>query len=823
MVKGIRVSLTIVALFIVSSTCAAPFAPCQAFDDAHNAGQEIVTDTVRNLIYLAIPSSNEVRVFNGSNGEMLDSIIVGPNPRTLDISPDFGWLYVAVTGSSSVAKINLSARTIDKVIALSFPPHSVQTDGRGYLYLSSADLGDGEIRVVEESTGIVIASSYSAVMGSILDVSPDGSTLLSIPLWVTPSMIEKYRIGSGSLQFQGEIYYVVYELSQAVVDWRNDRLYLACSGPDWGIEVLNISTGAPIRFLPLGDEPTGVALTSDSGTVFGEHSGWVDWGPRNRVVAYNTSTFDLQGMIQLPSAAIFLTVSADSVNLFTCYPFQCIPLNPTATPLYPEPGSHFGYTPSHIEANLTMSGLPPIDETNSSIHIGGSTLATVLTANNTLIAFIAVNLSDGAWDVSVGILWRRTLYYCNWSFIIDRIGYSSYRPRITPLSPAPGFSMSRFPNNVTATVFFGSPAVIVSHAEVWIDGAKRNASLGSDGILTGNVSDPLSITSHRVVAVIYWAGESASVTWDFTLEEMVPAIWETSPSSGALIECGIVNVRVSLSLGFPPASPASTALRIDGQDIQSNFTLMPNGTSCAVSSASDQNLSDGNHTATVLLNWQGRVLEYSWHFTVDKAIWIDRMLIRYTADANFTILVPNNWTMAPHESIGDAQYELVLRGPILSENYQANVLIACSKENRAKDDPDYLRAQADAALSELVSQGLSVSMVGEPSFSEISNHTAIVFTLRWTSPSIMQKIVILVDEGRHKAWLMMFSIGSSEYQTYAPAFDRMILSFEIKEEDDHRGFLGSPASIALLMGIAGVAAAALFLIRGRGWSRTQRR
>ncbi|MBI4905565.1 MAG: beta-propeller fold lactonase family protein [Acidobacteria bacterium] len=81
---------------------------------------DIVQDAARGKLYIANSGLNRVEVFDTVSNTLLGPIKVGQLPRSLAMTPDGRWLYVANTGGESVSIIDLEqGRVVDRV---QFPP-----------------------------------------------------------------------------------------------------------------------------------------------------------------------------------------------------------------------------------------------------------------------------------------------------------------------------------------------------------------------------------------------------------------------------------------------------------------------------------------------------------------------------------------------------------------------------------------------------------------------------------------------------------------------------------------------------------------------------
>ncbi|MFB3825989.1 MAG: beta-propeller fold lactonase family protein [Bryobacteraceae bacterium] len=81
---------------------------------------DIVSDTLRQKLYIANSGMNRVEVFDTNTNQFLAPVKVGQLPRSLALSPDGNFLYVANTGGESISVIDLEKQEVTGKVR--FPP-----------------------------------------------------------------------------------------------------------------------------------------------------------------------------------------------------------------------------------------------------------------------------------------------------------------------------------------------------------------------------------------------------------------------------------------------------------------------------------------------------------------------------------------------------------------------------------------------------------------------------------------------------------------------------------------------------------------------------
>src|SRR5262249_52419787 len=112
---------------------------------------DLAYDPVRNLVYLANPTRNEIEVYSVSAGKLTGTLIAGIQPGSLAISPDSNTLYVANIGSLSVSAINLDAQRSVAEYFVGSRPDAIAVGVDGVIVI----LGTGGLMRLNPSTRLI--------------------------------------------------------------------------------------------------------------------------------------------------------------------------------------------------------------------------------------------------------------------------------------------------------------------------------------------------------------------------------------------------------------------------------------------------------------------------------------------------------------------------------------------------------------------------------------------------------------------------------------------------------------------------------------------
>jgi len=91
------------------------------------ASNDLVYDALRGVLYASVPSSagssgNSIATIDPRSGLVVDSLMVGGEPRPLAISDDFSTLYVGLNSNNSVRRLDLATRNLEEPITFTPDP-----------------------------------------------------------------------------------------------------------------------------------------------------------------------------------------------------------------------------------------------------------------------------------------------------------------------------------------------------------------------------------------------------------------------------------------------------------------------------------------------------------------------------------------------------------------------------------------------------------------------------------------------------------------------------------------------------------------------------
>jgi YVTN family beta-propeller protein len=216
--------------------------------------------------YVTNEATGNVTVINTSSYAIVATVAVGTHPQSVAILPNGTQAYVANNTSDNVTVINTSTYAIVATVTVGNNPTSVAASLDGTkVYVANA--GDNTVSVINTQTYTVFALSP---VGNLFDapyisqgiaVSPDGtevyvanqndntlSTINSTTSMTSPETISAQDTPTGiAITSNGKLAYVT-----------------ARSGGF--VSVIDLSTGATLTTIPVGNNPIGIAITPGPAT-----------------------------------------------------------------------------------------------------------------------------------------------------------------------------------------------------------------------------------------------------------------------------------------------------------------------------------------------------------------------------------------------------------------------------------------------------------------------------------------------------------------------------------------------------------------------------
>jgi DNA-binding beta-propeller fold protein YncE len=738
------------------------------------AGQEVLSDPARPVIYWAGAAGNDLKFINSSTGGIIDSIIVGDGPSSICLSPDGTTLYVALPQYKCVIVVDADSHSITGNISLSFFPLSVRLDGKGFMYASGTNDNAGWLYSVDMHNWKVKDSVAPGWGRLVIEVSPDGTTLLAMHLESSPVKVYKYGINAGVFAYLDvDNHDLGSNLQYEVVDWAKGKIYLA-SGAPYGIELVSIATLDNLGMYSMASYPSCVALSSDGGFIYGTNEQGSLW-------MFNATDGNLMGTMYLGMEVRYLAIAPDLENIFVGLPIKRISLTPQMGHRYPSPDSAFGYTPHWFSIGL-VGGVPHYDGTNATAYVDLIPLSLHLYDTFGDWTYYEADfgqvLSEGIHTFSVALPWMDRILWGNSTFVIDRHSQQVPRPALHPEYPYDGsIQLSEELLTITARIVYSSSERIVQGGWIRLDGDNLSTAFTTER-LSVNYGPSPSLGWHNVSAYIYWDGGlgKAWANWSFLVMQG-PILTPIYPAKNQVLSHMPDHIEVAIDYRDTGGNVSAPQLFLDYIAIPT--TLTQNHTIFATIPPLAR---AGTHNVQATLNWEGGKAALTWQFDLDMFIGpAGETLVRYEYKDEFSMLVPHgeSWSLEEDAELAGQSFPLVLYGPTFGD-FRTNVIVESAADSAVEESEAYLQGQLDQAIDELEQSGIDVIMLGAPELRTVDNHTAYIATIQLEGYSVYQEIAIIASEAHEMVWVIILSTNAYKFSEYNEMFNDMLNSFKIE-------------------------------------------
>ena len=400
-------------------------------------------------------------------------------------------------------------------------------------------------------------------------------------------------------------------------------------------------------------------------------------------------------------------------------------------------------------------------------------------------------LSSGHHDVEVCLGGIQDV----WTFRIEPNSTLAIFPQARLISPENGSIYLELPSQIAVAYEPGEPGPIGLSIRLEVNGIDLETYTDDSHPNTVFAQMPSFFDFGELLinATMEWV--NGSRTWSWTcVSQMIPSISCGFPNPGSYLPISPSHIEAVYYEGRPAVSVEEMEVTIDGvpyeydswRTDESSLLFRVNLTS---------ELPEGLHVAHFNATTSLGVYEALLEFTIGSFVRCD-----HDDDVVFSMLVPDSWPIENDIVIAEQEVKLLVRGPI-NDGIQTNLQVISGYDRSAREDHQYLDEQAAATVEELTEAGINVTLMGDPTFSTISNHTAATFTLRWTDTTIIQDITVIVNEGDHRYLIITCTTDLFSYPEIKPVFDRMISSFTWEDTEASPWDLQGPILFGAAIGI----------------------
>ena len=155
----------------------------------------LLLDPARPRLYATLPQDNSLAVIDTDTNTVVTTLLIGPNPVDLAISPDGNRLYVANSGATyqGVGVVDLNDLTALQ-ISLTVPARAIGIAAglNNRLYVLTASASNGIVQM--DTSGKVQGTFGGTVYGGFLRLSPDRKTLYYGDTGLSPSTLQSFNV-----------------------------------------------------------------------------------------------------------------------------------------------------------------------------------------------------------------------------------------------------------------------------------------------------------------------------------------------------------------------------------------------------------------------------------------------------------------------------------------------------------------------------------------------------------------------------------------------------------------------------------------------------
>jgi len=257
-------------------------------------GSDFAYDAARSLVYVSIPTRNELAVVSTVSGEVVDRVFIGARPLGITLSKDGNSVFAALNQAAAVGVYDTRTGSVSEIVVGDGLGNSLANDvaepSPGRLFVSASPSSGGFARIAQVDLGgdgavTTVASNRIIRANPTFLESPAGDVLYVGEAFSPNSLY--------ALDLTQETAPIILEDDHGTVSGTTGQTSIS---PDGSRIFLN--GGQVLRadsFLQAGRTGPGLpAVSPDGQTVYAAESGVL-------IQAYSTQTFLESGSVELPS------------------------------------------------------------------------------------------------------------------------------------------------------------------------------------------------------------------------------------------------------------------------------------------------------------------------------------------------------------------------------------------------------------------------------------------------------------------------------------------------------------------------------------------
>jgi DNA-binding beta-propeller fold protein YncE len=272
----------------------------------------MLADPRRPRIYVSEDSMNALTVINTAKGAIEKRLGIGSEPAGLALSADHSTLYIALSGGSQVAVVDLDTLTPRESLQLGCQPFDLACPQAGLLYVTARGKGSRDsFHLVDLVSKRIMTSEAAARLYSnaLVEARPGVPGVFFGETGLSPATVYRVDFGSapGKLNKVHEHGAIGSNLQDMRLSPDGQRLYICCGSPYY-VQVFDAGTMLPVGQLKTGPYPERAEPSPDGSKVFVAHG-------EKHVDVFDAATFLKIGSFTGAAEPINLCASGDGKKL----------------------------------------------------------------------------------------------------------------------------------------------------------------------------------------------------------------------------------------------------------------------------------------------------------------------------------------------------------------------------------------------------------------------------------------------------------------------------------------------------------------------------
>ena len=269
----------------------------------------MVADPRSARVYVTEDRLNALTVIDADSGRIVQRVSVGSEPAGIALSPEHSALYVALSGGSQLAVIDLETLAVREPIQLDIQPYDLAYVAKDTLYVTGKGPGNRPPYCLVNPSDGTHAPGVGLYHNALVRAQPGGPLVLFGQTCLSPASMFRCDRAADPLALEGVGGHG--DIGSNLRDFRlspdGRRLYICCGAP-YHVQILDVATFRPIGQFRTGPYPRHVALSPDGSRAFVSHGG-------EHVDVFDTNSFLSMGSIGTPSNVVNMVVTSDGGKL----------------------------------------------------------------------------------------------------------------------------------------------------------------------------------------------------------------------------------------------------------------------------------------------------------------------------------------------------------------------------------------------------------------------------------------------------------------------------------------------------------------------------